>query len=79
MSVFQTRSERVLRSRRTLLEMLAASVDLSEAPGIQALLNEYSADLERFPGAVRRAPEPVGEIELRFGEIELRLVGNRRR
>jgi NADH dehydrogenase/NADH:ubiquinone oxidoreductase subunit G len=54
--VVQTRSERVERGRRTILEMLAASVDLSEAPEVQAMLAEYQADPERFPGAVERKP-----------------------
>jgi NADP-reducing hydrogenase subunit HndD len=49
-----THSERVLRSRRTILEMLASAVDLSEAPEIQAFLPEYAADEGRFPEAPRR-------------------------
>ncbi|MBL8057303.1 MAG: (2Fe-2S)-binding protein [Anaerolineales bacterium] len=51
----QTRSERVARSRRTIGEMLAASVDLSQAPELQAQLADYGADPERFPEAERRA------------------------
>ena len=51
-----TQSERVRRARRTILEMLAASVDLSEAPEILALLDEYGVDRGRFPEAVRRDP-----------------------
>ncbi len=50
----QTHSPRVLRARRTLLEMLAASVDLSEAPDLQAYLLEYAVDPQRFPEAQRR-------------------------
>jgi NADH dehydrogenase/NADH:ubiquinone oxidoreductase subunit G len=50
-----TRSERVERSRRTLLELLDSAVDLSEAPEIQEMISEYSADVERFPGAETRA------------------------
>jgi NADH dehydrogenase/NADH:ubiquinone oxidoreductase subunit G len=53
--VVNTRSERVDRSRRTVLEMLNSTVDLSEAVEIQALLQEYAADNERFPLAERRA------------------------
>ncbi len=49
-----TRSERVVRARRTILEMLAATMDLSEAPEILAMLDEYGASPERFPGAERR-------------------------
>lgn len=46
-----TRSERVERSRRTLLEMLASTVDLSEAPAINAMIEGYGADPGRFPDA----------------------------
>lgn len=52
--VVHTQSERVLRSRRTILEMLNSAVDLSEAPEIQALIAENHVDPERFPGARSR-------------------------
>jgi NADH dehydrogenase/NADH:ubiquinone oxidoreductase subunit G len=52
--VVRTRSERVLRSRRTILEMLNSAVDLSEAPEIQQMMLENSADPQRFPEAERR-------------------------
>ncbi len=50
----QTRSPRVDRARRTILEMLSSTMDLSEAPAIQSLLEEYGASTERFPEAERR-------------------------
>jgi NADH dehydrogenase/NADH:ubiquinone oxidoreductase subunit G len=50
----QTRSEKVVRARRTILEMLASTLDLSEAPEIQAMMAEYEASSERFPDAERR-------------------------
>jgi NADH dehydrogenase/NADH:ubiquinone oxidoreductase subunit G len=50
----RTRSERVVRARRTILEMLASTVDLSDAPEILAMLEEYGAAAERFPQAERR-------------------------
>ncbi len=49
-----TRSPRVERSRRTILELLNSAVDLQDAPEIQAQMQEYAADRERFPGAERR-------------------------
>lgn len=52
--VVTTRSERVERSRRTILEMLNAAVDLSEAPEIQGMMAEYAADPARFPQAEAR-------------------------
>lgn len=56
--VVHTRSERVLRSRRTILEMLASAVDLSDAPEIQAMLSELNADEARFAGGETRQ-QPV--------------------
>jgi NADH dehydrogenase/NADH:ubiquinone oxidoreductase subunit G len=53
----QTRSERVVRARKTILEMLASSIDLSEAPEIQSMMDEYGASSERFPEAERREIE----------------------
>ena len=55
--VVHTRTERVERSRRTILEMLASTVDLSDAPEIQSMLSEYTADTRRFEGGKdRRQP-----------------------
>lgn len=52
--VVETRNEAVDRGRRTNLELLASTVDLSEAPKSLDLLSEYSADAGRFPEAKRR-------------------------
>ena len=53
-SQVETRNDRVNRSRRTILEMVNASVDLSEAPEIQQMIETYGADANRFPDAHRR-------------------------
>jgi predicted molibdopterin-dependent oxidoreductase YjgC len=50
-----TDTERVLRSRRTILEMLNSAVDLSEAPAIQQQMRDVEADPERFGECERRA------------------------
>jgi NADH dehydrogenase/NADH:ubiquinone oxidoreductase subunit G len=50
----QTESKRVVRSRRTILEMLNASVDLSQAPGLNNQMERYDVNPERFPGAKKR-------------------------
>lgn len=50
----QTRSEKVSRSRKTILEMLASTMDLSDAPEILTMMDEYGASQERFPDAERR-------------------------
>jgi NADH dehydrogenase/NADH:ubiquinone oxidoreductase subunit G len=53
----KTRSEKVDRSRKTILEMLASTMDLSDAPEILTMMDEYGASAERFPGAERRESE----------------------
>ena len=55
-SVIHTRSENVDRARRTILEMLASTVDLSEAPELAGLLEAYRARPERFAGGEERRP-----------------------
>ncbi len=50
----RTRSPRVDRARKTILEMLAVTMDLSEAPAILRMFDEYGASSERFPQAERR-------------------------
>jgi NADH dehydrogenase/NADH:ubiquinone oxidoreductase subunit G len=50
----QTRSEKVVRARKTILEMLASTMDLSDAPEILTMMDEYGASAERFPDAERR-------------------------
>jgi NADH dehydrogenase/NADH:ubiquinone oxidoreductase subunit G len=60
-SVVHTRSERIDRARRTILEMLASSVDLSEAPEVLALMETYHAQPERFNGARKRQPQLIDD------------------
>lgn len=57
----ETENERVNRRRRTILEMLNATVDLEEAPEIQEMLAEYDADHERFPDAKRREHDLIDD------------------
>jgi len=52
--VVHTRSERVERARRTILELLISSVDLTESDQIQSYLHEYTVDQNPFPGTVQR-------------------------
>jgi NADH dehydrogenase/NADH:ubiquinone oxidoreductase subunit G len=59
--VVHTRSERAERSRRTILEMLASAVNLSETPAIQDMLLECGADEGRFPDAQRRDPPLIDD------------------
>lgn len=55
--VVETESERVIRVRRTILEMLNASSDLSRSPALLAQMDQYRADPNRFPGARKRQRE----------------------
>ncbi len=57
----QTQTERVRRARKTILEMLSASVDLSDANDIQELMEEYSASETRFPDAELRDPPLIDD------------------
>lgn len=59
--VVHTRSPNVVRARRTILEMLDASVDLSESPELQALLHEYEAEPARFVAAELRQPPLIDD------------------
>jgi predicted molibdopterin-dependent oxidoreductase YjgC len=54
--VIHTRSPNVERARRTILEMLASAVDLSEAPDVSAMLASYDCHPERFAGGATRMP-----------------------
>ena len=52
--VVNTETERVLTARRVILELLASTVDLSEAPEILAYMKRIGAQEGRFEGGVRR-------------------------
>jgi predicted molibdopterin-dependent oxidoreductase YjgC len=55
----QTDSERVRLSRRTVLEFLASSVDVSTAPQFPGYLKRYGADPERFGAKAETVKQPV--------------------
>ena len=52
-----TQSPKAVRARRTILEMLSSTMDLSDAPSILTMLEEYGAETDRFPEAERREVE----------------------
>jgi NADH dehydrogenase/NADH:ubiquinone oxidoreductase subunit G len=52
--VVKTESERARTGRRVILELLASTVDLHDAPEIQGYLQTYQADSQRFAGGFRR-------------------------
>ena len=57
--VVHTRSPRVVHARRLVLELLASSVDLSTAPGMSALLEEYECRPARFGSAAATVEQPT--------------------
>lgn len=60
--VVHTDSERVRRSRRLVLELLASSVELDQAPDLVAHMATYGADPGRF-GDGERVSEPVRDVD----------------
>ena len=54
-----TESPRITRARKTVLEMLAASTDLSETPDALAQIAETGADITRFDGGRARHPPVI--------------------
>lgn len=52
--VVNTETERVRTARRVILELLASTVDLSEAPEVMAYMEKVGAQPQRFAGGVRR-------------------------
>ncbi|MBB6478948.1 2Fe-2S iron-sulfur cluster-binding protein [Spirochaeta isovalerica] len=57
--VVETSSPRVMRARRTILEMLSASADLSEAPDLKKQIDTLQAQTERFKPKVPNIQEPL--------------------
>jgi predicted molibdopterin-dependent oxidoreductase YjgC len=57
--VIGTLTERVRHSRRSVLEFLGSSVDVSLAPGVAGWMEEYGADPDRFGPAAAAVTTPV--------------------
>lgn len=68
--VVETNSERVRKARKTILEMLAASVNLETAPEILQQIETYHADHERFNGAVQRGKPVIDDNPFYVREYE---------
>ena len=51
----KTDSDRVVRARRTILEMLAGSTDLSESPELSRQIKKYGANMDRFKDSKERS------------------------
>ncbi|MEM7344698.1 MAG: 2Fe-2S iron-sulfur cluster-binding protein [Chloroflexota bacterium] len=59
--VVKTDTDRVESGRKVILELLASTVDLSEAPEIQEHIQESGADVSRFSGGVTREFEVLND------------------
>jgi NADH dehydrogenase/NADH:ubiquinone oxidoreductase subunit G len=60
-AVIHTRTPQVDLIRKTILEMLASTVDLSESPDLQQQMEEYQARPERFAGGKLRQPPLIDD------------------
>ena len=60
-ATIETKNERVIRSRRTILEMLNSAVNLEQAPEINQMIDDYQADIERFPDAIKRESQIIDD------------------
>ena len=56
---FETESPKVVHARKTILEMLFATVDLEGAPEILDMAEKYNVNRQRFPKHKRTSTEPV--------------------
>ncbi len=57
----ETHNERTNLSRKTILEMMLSTNDLSQAPEILEMAEEYGADHNRFSDAERREPALIDD------------------
>jgi predicted molibdopterin-dependent oxidoreductase YjgC len=53
--IVNTETDRVQRARRVILELLASTVDLSDAPEVLEYVRRCDANLDRFAGGATRA------------------------
>ncbi|MHB8134312.1 MAG: 2Fe-2S iron-sulfur cluster-binding protein [Anaerolineaceae bacterium] len=65
-----TRSERVDLARKTILEMLASTSDLSQSPEILSMFEDYGVDINRFPDAEPRKPEIIDDNSMFIRDYE---------
>ncbi len=59
--VVDTQTERVRLARKTILEMMASTSDLSQSPEILSMIADYGAETDRFPDAVSRHPAVIDD------------------
>ena len=66
----ETHNERVNRSRKTILEMMLSTTDLSQSPEILEMASEYGAEHDRFGDAERRSPAFIDDNSMFVRDYE---------
>lgn len=66
----ETHNERVNRSRKTILEMMLSTSDLSQSPELLEMASEYGADHDRFGDAERRSPALIDDNSMFVRDYE---------
>jgi len=66
----ETHNDRVNRSRKTILEMMLSTSDLSQAPEILEMAADYQADQGRFSDAERRSPQLIDDNPMFIRDYE---------
>ena len=68
--VVETHNERINTSRKTILEMMLSTSDLSQSPEILDLVDEYEADPDRFSDAEARKPALIDDNSMFVRDYE---------
>jgi NADH dehydrogenase/NADH:ubiquinone oxidoreductase subunit G len=68
--VVETHNERINLSRKTILEMMLSTNDLSQSPEILELVDQYDADPERFSDAEPRKPAVIDDNSMFIRDYE---------
>ena len=66
----QTHNERVNLSRKTILEMMLSTTDLSQAPELMKMAAEYKVIPNRFSDAARREPALIDDNSMFVRDYE---------
>jgi NADH dehydrogenase/NADH:ubiquinone oxidoreductase subunit G len=66
----ETHNQRVNLSRKTILEMMLSTTDLSQSPEILEMADEYEANQNRFSDAERRSPQLIDDNSMFVRDYE---------
>ncbi|MBW6471606.1 MAG: (2Fe-2S)-binding protein [Anaerolineaceae bacterium] len=68
--VIETHNERINRSRKTIMEMMLSTSDLSQSPQLLDIASAYHADENRFNDAERRNPPIIDDNSMFVRDYE---------